>query len=132
MRSFKLLQGQRGFSSVCFFTGLLLFTLLGYVGVKVAPSYMDFRNVSNALNEVSRMDGFENMRRPTILARLRESIHRNTGFESPDLDLNEVIYMASKDGRKVVGANYEVVVPLFYNVSALLHFKYEKGALPYK
>ncbi len=132
MKSIKLLSRQHGFSSICFFTGLTLFCLLGYVGVKVAPSYMDFRNISNAVDEVSRMDGFENMRRPQILARIGESIHRNTGFESPDLDMKEVIYVASRDGRKVVGANYEVVVPLFYNASALLHFKYEKAAGQYQ
>ena len=130
MESFKLISRQRGFSSMCFFTGLAFFSLLAYIGIQMAPAYMDFRNISNAIDEVSRMDNFENMRRPTILARIGESIHRNTGFEPPKLEIKDVIYVNSRNAKKVVGANYEVAVPLFYNISALLHFKYEKTGSP--
>ena len=62
MNSFSMLSKQRGFSSACFFIGLVFFSLMGYIGIKLVPSYMDFRNVSNAVNEVSRMQNIQEMR----------------------------------------------------------------------
>lgn len=132
MNSFNLLGRQNGFSSLCFFSTLVFLSFFGFMGIKLAPSYLDFRVVSNAVDEVSRMKGITTMRRPAVISRIRESVHRNSGVSAPTMNLDDVIYVASRDGSKVVGTNYEVVVDLFYNVSALLHFKHEKVINPYK
>ena len=55
---------------------------------------------------------------------------RNSGINESTLDLNKVIYVVQRDGRKVMGVNYEVAVDIAYNISALLHFKHESTARP--
>ena len=38
----------------------------------------------------------------------------------------EIVYARCKNDKRVVGFNYEMVISLFYKVSTLIHYKYEK------
>ena len=126
MRTNKGLGKQRGFSTGCVLIGLVFFISVAYLGVKLGPSYMEFRVISNAVNEVVDASDILGLAPGEIKRRLRASIKRNSGTNPSKLDLNKIAFIAARDGKRVVGVEYEVMVKLMYNVSVLMHFQHEK------
>ena len=126
MRIIKGLGNQRGFSTGCVLIGLLFFISIAYLGVKLGPSYMEYRVISNAVDEVVAANDILSLGPGEIKRRLRASIKRNSGTNPSKLDLNKISYLGASDGKRVIGVEYEVQVPLMYNVSVLMHFKHEK------
>lgn len=126
MRSIKGFGKQSGFSTGCFLIGFMFFISIAYLGVKLGPSYMEYRVISNAVDEVASTNDILSLAPGEIKRRLRASIKRNSGSNPSKLDLNQISYLGQSDGKRVIGIEYEVAVKLMYNVSVLMHFKHEK------
>ena len=130
MTSSNILSRQRGFLTFCFFVNIAAFALAGYFALKLASPYLEYRVMANAVDEVVRLNNINSLHANKIRSKMKESVSRNSGVNPTKLNVDQIVYVASRDGRKVVGIDYEVVVDLFYNISALLHFKHEKFASP--
>jgi hypothetical protein len=130
MNSSKILSRQRGFLTFCFIVNVSAFALAGYFVLKLASPYLEYRVMANAVDEVVRLNNINSLHANKIRSKMKESVSRNSGINPTKLNVDHIVYVASRDGRKVVGIDYEVVVGLFYNISALLHFKHEKLASP--
>ena len=130
MTSSNILSRQRGFLTFCFFVNIAAIALAGYFALKLASPYLEYRVMANAVDEVVRLNNINSLHANKIRSKMKESVSRNSGVNPTKLNVDQIVYVASRDGRKVVGIDYEVVVDLFYNISALLHFKHEKFASP--
>jgi hypothetical protein len=126
MDSPAALTRQRGFSSGCFMVSVAFILISAFFAVKLSPSYFEYLNVSNAVDEVIRVDNISSIRAESIMGKMGESIFRNSGANPTELKMSEIVYVRRMNGKRVVGFNYEVVISLFYNVSALIHYKYER------
>ena len=126
----KILSRQRGFLIFCFFVNISAFALARYFVLKLASLYLEYRVMAIAVDEVVRLNNINSLHANKIRSEMKESMSRNSGVNPTKLNVDHIVYVASRDGRKVVGIDYEVVVSLFYNISALLHFKHEKLASP--
>ena len=118
-------QGGAGlFGVLLWLVGAVLVLTLGF---KLAPSYVEFWTVKSAMNAVSQD--------PELIAKGRGQLMSSL---STRLEVNDVRGLP-KDAIKIeqqgsgwdLVAAYEVRVPLFYNIDALLSFDYiiaERGA----
>lgn len=124
------LTRQRGFTTGCVLIGLIFFTSIGYLGFKLGGPYIEYRMLAGAMDGVAKHEDFATLNSGRILGRIKESVRRSSGVSPSTLDVKKISYVVVRDGRKVVGVNYEVVVELGYNISALLHFKHESFSKP--
>ena len=128
MISSKVLTRQRGFTTGCVLISLIFFSFSGYLGFRLGGPYIEYRMLAGAMDDVVKHEDIGTQSSGRIVGRLQESVRRSSGISPSTLDLKKIIYVIPRDGRKVVGVNYEVAVELFYNISALLHFKHESVA----
>ena len=91
---------------------------------------MEYQILAGAMDDVAKHDDFEKTNKGRLIGRVSQAVTRNSGMNESTLELNKVIYVVQRDGRKVMGVNYEVAVDIAYNISALLHFKHESTARP--
>ena len=122
---------QYGFSSICVLITLLFLTSAGFLGLRLGSPYVEYRILAGAIDDAVKHEDIETVNSRRLIFRIKESVRRNSGVSPSKLNLDKILYVASRDGHRLVGVNYEVAVKLFYNVSALLHFKHEAAANPY-
>ena len=128
MNSFKISNRQRGFSTGCVLISLVLFLFIGFLGLRLGGPFMEYQILAGAMDDVAKHDDFEKTNKNRLIGRVSQAVTRNSGMNESTLELNKVIYVVQRDGRKVMGVNYEVAVDIAYNISALLHFKHESTA----
>lgn len=112
------MQKQRGMT----FIGLVLtvagIIFVAVIGMKMVPAYLEFMSVKKAIANIAEQPNFKEMN--------KNDIHRafsNTAMidNIHSISPKELI-ISQTDAGPVVTAEYEVVVPLMGNVSALLDF----------
>jgi len=116
---------QRGFSSLCFFSTMLVLLTGTYFAVKIFPVYMSDRSIQNALTELSETPGAFRFQKEQLLTELQRAAVRTSRLKSDLRDMREIGYVRIRNGEKIVGVYYEVAVPLLGNVSTLMQFKHE-------
>jgi len=116
---------QRGFSSLCFFSTILVLLAATYFAVKIFPVYMSDRSIQNALTELSETPGAYRFQEDLLLKELQRAADRTARLKSDLRDMRKIGYVRIKNGEKIVGVYYEVVVSLLGNASILLQFKHE-------
>lgn len=113
---------QRGMSmwSGLFVIGVLAFFL--FVLFKLIPPYLEDLKVKTALDGLMREPSVETMSRADMVERLdkRFDIDNVSNVKAAQLQIKPMGKM------KALSMNYEVVVPLFYNVSLLLEFAHAR------
>lgn len=62
---------------------------------------------------------------------LKRAASRNARLKSDQQDMSKIGYVVNRKGFKMVGVNYEVVVPMLFNLSMLATFKHEVEIRPY-
>lgn len=120
---------QKGFGSVVVLSFIFMLGLSAYVGVKLAPSYLEYRLIAQAMDDAVEVDSIETMRSKQIIGLIRTKM--GPSATAPDVDLNAITSVFTRGGLKVVKVNYEVVVPMIKNASALLHYTHEATINPY-
>jgi hypothetical protein len=113
---------QRGMSmwSTMFVVGVLAFFL--FVLFKLIPPYLEDMKVTTALDSLLREPSAETMGKADLVERLdkRFDIDNVTNVKAKQLEIKPMGKL------KAITLNYEVVVPLFYNVSLLLEFNHAR------
>jgi hypothetical protein len=115
-----MLAKQKGMT----FLGLLIVVIIAFslllAAIKIAPNYIEFLRVKKTLLFVSNQANFSSMTNAEVIAAFdkRASIHHITVINGRDL-----IISTGTNGQKIISAEYEVVEPLAFNVSALMDFQ---------
>lgn len=120
---------QGGFSTLATLSLLVLLGAGGYVGIRLVPSYLDYRVITNAVDEAAKVDSVESLRSKQVIALVRRKM--GPSATAPDIDLDTITRVFTRDGLKVIEINYEVVVPVVKNASALIHYVHEATVKPY-
>jgi Domain of unknown function (DUF4845) len=112
-------HSQRGVTFIGWIVLLVPIAILVYAGIRLAPMYLNYMNVSKAL---SQMASEAKSGSTTSPQELRTSLEKNfdvQGIEHPstkDIDIH-------RDGDHFVAvADYEDVAPMFGNISLLVQF----------
>lgn len=113
---------QRGMSmwSAMFVIGVLAFFL--FILFKLIPPYMEDLKIGTALDSLARDPNIQTMSNGEIIESLskRFDIDNVSNVRPGQLEIKPLGKM------KALSMNYEVVVPLFYNVSLLLEFAHAR------
>jgi hypothetical protein len=88
--------------------------------MKLTPHYLDNYKLESALEHVSTNSRVANMTRREIIRELKNKLYIDYGDELINLD--ESLVIEKGRGGMSLYLDYEVVVPLVANVSALLAF----------
>jgi hypothetical protein len=110
---------QRGIT----FIGLVLMIAAGLfilvIAMKLAPAYIEFFNVKNAITKIGNDAGFADMSKKEIVDSFDKSasIDDIQAVQGHDLEV-----IKDDSGKQVVSIDYQKVVPIFGNVSALIDF----------
>lgn len=108
---------QRGVTLSGLLVAAFLVAILALLGMKVAPEYMEYRQIVSAMKKVAAGAGPE-----TSVGQVRAAFDRQanvdyiTAINGADLDISK------EAGTIVVSFAYEKRIPLIANVSLLLDF----------
>ena len=111
-------QGGAGFFGVMLWLvgGILILTL----GFKLGPSYMEFWTVKSAMNDISHDQELVGKGRGQAMSNLSTRLDVNNIRGLPE----DAFKIKPGDSGSDLVAGYEVRVPLFYNIDAVLSFNY--------
>lgn len=120
MRSRKAQRGAT-FWSLLFFLGVLSFFL--FLGFKLFPPYMDDFKVKAAMDSLAKQPDVGSLSKAALADSLRKrfDIDMITG-----VDPGKYLALEQRARTRVIRFNYPVVVPLMFNVSALLEFEHAR------
>ncbi len=103
--------------SMLFILGTLAFFL--FLFFKLLPPYMDDFKVKSALDSLGRQPDAGTMTLPQV----KEAIRKRLEIDSADnFDLDKTLTVDARGKMKSIRISYESVVPMVYNISALLSF----------
>lgn len=114
----KNMNRQSGMSmwSLMYVVGTLGFFF--FLGAKLFSPYMDDFKVSSALESLGKQSDVGTMTTPAI----KEAIRKRLEIDSADNFDMSALTVETQAKRKTIRIKYETVVPMAYNVSALLEF----------
>jgi len=103
-----------------FVLGTLAFTL--FLFFKLLPPYLNDFKIKSALESLARQPDAGSMTIPEV----KEAIRKRLEIDSADdlFDLNKILTVEPRGKMKKIRINYESVVPMAFNVSALISFDY--------
>jgi hypothetical protein len=110
---------QTGVTLIGWIILLTPMALCGYVGIRLAPVYLNYMKVARTLESVkTELKGSDAGSQQVI----RTSIEKNLNIESVDYpDIKDI--KITRDGRSwVISASYDDQAPLFSNIFILVTF----------
>ena len=113
------MQKQKGFTiwSLSFVIGTII--IIALLTMKLFPAYSEFFAVKKAINRL----GMEGNLSAMSKAEIRYAFDKTSGIDSIEVvKPTDLEIQKTSSGTTVVTVDYEVVVPLVANVSALLTF----------
>ncbi len=120
MRSRKTQRGAT-FWSLLFFLGVLSFFL--FLGFKLFPPYMDDFKVKAAMDSLAKQPDAGSLSKAALVDSLRKRFDIDM---ITDVDPGKYLAIEQRARTRVIRLDYQAVVPLMFNVSALLEFRHAR------
>ncbi len=112
------MQKQRGMTFIGTVLMVAVIVFVAVIIMKLTPPYLEFMSVKKALNNIATQPEFREMGKKEIYS----AFNKTAAIDNiENIKANELIISQSDRGPVVI-AEYQVVVPLMGNVSALLDF----------
>ncbi|HSH96813.1 MAG: DUF4845 domain-containing protein [Methylophilaceae bacterium] len=110
---------QRGMT----FIGLVFMIAAGLfiaiIAMKLAPAYLEYFNVKNAVTKIGNEAGFADMTKKDI----GDEFDRSATIDSIEVVQGRDLEVTKDDsGKQIVSIEYQKVVPIVANISVLLDF----------
>ncbi len=121
MDSCSNIRKQKGASMWMLVFGSALIVLFALVTMKLVPAYLDNNKVVSALESLKDQPGVGRWTRRQILDRVDNTLYID--LASDLLNLNEALVITKSKSMRVISIDYERVIPMAYNISALLDFE---------
>jgi len=112
---------QNGASMWGLIGGSALVILFALIAMKLLPAYLDNNKVASALASLAETPGANTMTRRQVVDKIDNTLYID--MASDLLNLNEALVITKTKNTKVFSINYERVIPMAYNISALLDFE---------
>lgn len=92
-----------------------------FLSFKMIPPYVEDIKIKRALDGLARDPGVASMTRNDMVGALAKRFDIDN---VTDVDLTKSLFIEARGRTRVIRVSYERVVPLFYNVSALIDFNH--------
>ena len=115
------IRKQKGASMWMLLFGSALIVLFALVTMKLVPAYLDNNKVVTALESLKDQPGVGRWTRRQILEKVDNTLY--VDLASDLLNLKEALVITKSKSMRVISIDYERVIPMAYNISALLDFE---------
>ena len=112
---------QRGLSFWYFIWQVVFFICVSYILIIGIPPYLDNAKIQRALDSLVEERSVQTMSRAQIVKALNRKL--NIDIADDIVQVAKVLKIKPVDGRKELRIDYEVVVPVVYNLSLLMDFE---------
>jgi len=93
------------------------------IGMKLTPAYLEFMSVKKAIAKIANDPAFAGMSKKDIIDEFDRSATIDDIRVVKGSDLQIAKGEANAQGKPVVSVEYQAIVPLIANISALLDFE---------
>ncbi|WP_232802287.1 DUF4845 domain-containing protein [Alloalcanivorax mobilis] len=118
-QAFAARSRQRGLSLLGWVVVMIVLAVFGTAAFRMVPAYMEYNTIRSAITSLLEDSQSALMSEREVRNALskRFTINQVTAISANDLEIDK------EGGELVVGVDYEVRQPLFYNVSVVMHFE---------
>ncbi|MEO8747918.1 MAG: DUF4845 domain-containing protein [Rhodanobacter sp.] len=112
---------QRGITLIGFIIVLAVVGFLGYMAMKLVPSYVEYMGVVKSVKEIAS-EGTNGK----TLVEIRRDLMFKMNFQYVDdatVTPADVTIVRNAGGANVLEVAYDKTIPFMYNIDFLLHFK---------
>ena len=118
------MKRQSGITLVGFTIILIVAAFFGFMAMKLVPAYMDYLNVSKALNTVAtQIESGDSGVTPELIQRQLDTQQLSQYFDDEDIAVNNISIVANPKGGSLLKLSYNKQVPWIYNIDFLIHFE---------
>ena len=114
------MKNQQGWTIWTMLLTAAILVALALLAMKLTPHYLNNYKLKSALTHVTSDSRVVNMTRRQIVQEMKNKLYIDYGDELINLD--DSLVVEKRRGSMNLSVEYEVVVPLVANVSALLFF----------
>ena len=114
------MRKQQGMTFIGLVITIAVIVFVAVITMKLTPAYLEFLSVKKAIAKIESDPSFSSMSKNDIIAQFDRSA---TIDDIKAIKGNELLISKEEGGRPVVTAEYQTLVPLIANVSALLDFR---------
>jgi len=112
---------QNGATLWSMITVIVLVVFFALLVIKIVPSYIENQKIEKALHGLADDPRAPAMNRAQIIRSLTDRLYIDMADEL--LDLSDALTITKTRNARVITISYEKVIPLAYNISALLDFE---------
>ena len=112
---------QKGLSFWYFIWQVVFFICVSYILIISIPPYLDNAKIQRALDSLVEERPVQTMSRAQIVKALNRKL--NIDIADDIVQVAKVLKIKPVDGRKELRIDYEVAVPVVYNLSLLMDFQ---------
>ncbi|MGA8259389.1 MAG: DUF4845 domain-containing protein [Arenicellales bacterium] len=116
-----MIKTQRGWTIWSLMGVAVLIVIGALLFMKLMPVYLDNYKLQEAMHTVAADPRAHDWNKHTIIREMNKILYIDYGADI--VDLNNALTVDKTDTQSFINIQYEVVVPLVYNVSALVKFK---------
>ncbi|MEZ0232962.1 MAG: DUF4845 domain-containing protein [Methylophilaceae bacterium] len=113
------MQKQRGMTFIGLVLIIACIVFVAVIGIKLVPAYLEYFAVKKAITRISNDPSFNDMTKKDVT----ESFDKSADIDNiKEVSGKDLVITQSDSGKMIVSVDYQEVVPLVGNVSALLDF----------
>lgn len=116
------MKRESGITLIGFVIILVIAAFFIYTAMKLVPAYMDFLNVSKALNTVATQSTSGNMSVEEVQRQL-DTQQLSQYFADEDIAANNISVTSTPNGGSSLKLSYDKKIPWIYNIDFLVHFQ---------
>ena len=113
------MKHQRGMTFISMMILIVLGVSITLLGVKLAPSYIEFFSVKKIMAAMANDPAFPGMSQKEI----RDSFDRRATIDYVDTVNGKDLDLSKENGQNVASIEYSKKIPLVLNISACLDFE---------
>ena len=119
------IKNQAGMSMWGVMMLVIIIMANAFVALKIVPTYMDHRTIQQVVD--SSIEGLKKKRMSN--RKLRKAINRRLLINGiRDLKRDDLV-IKQNDKKSTIIMDYEIRKPIFYNIDAVMKFRYEAEAV---
>jgi hypothetical protein len=121
------MRKQQGMTFIGLVITIAGIVFIAVIAMKLTPAYLEFMSVKKAITKIANDPAFPSMTKKDVA----DQFNRSAQVDDIKVIKGEELDFFKEDGGKpVVTAEYQAVVPLVANVSALLDFSASTDTAP--
>ena len=112
---------QQGLTLIGLIIGLIVLGLVALTGMKVIPSYLEFRAAKNAIDAIARE------KQGATVADVRRAFDNRSAIDDINTVKSSDLEITKEGNAMVIGFSYRKEVPLFNNVGLYIDYAARAG-----